>query len=114
MGTRFRETRFMRGREYETELEITEFVDQDHVRLVADAGGTIWDSEFAVQPHRIGTRLVMKMEAKPYRLMSRIANVIIQPVVQRGIEDDMDCIKRYCETIHPEYGESKNELFENE
>jgi hypothetical protein len=104
----------MRGREYKTELEITEFVDQDHVRMVADAGGTIWDSEFAVQPHRIGTRLVMKMDAKPYRWMSRIANVIIQPVVQRGVEDDMDLIKLYCEAKHPDHDKAEGESTEEE
>jgi uncharacterized protein YndB with AHSA1/START domain len=39
VGTRFRETRLMRGREASTELEVTEYVPDERVRLVSDAGG---------------------------------------------------------------------------
>ena len=35
VGTRFRETRLMNGKEATTELEVTEFVENEHVRLVA-------------------------------------------------------------------------------
>lgn len=97
IGTRFRETRLMRGREYKTELEVTEFVENERVRLVADEGGTIWDSVFTVASRGDGTRLTMDMEARPYKLMSKIITRLIQPVVQRGVEDDMDCVKTYCE-----------------
>ena len=44
VGSRFRETRVMRGREASTVLEVTEYVRNERVRLVADAGGTVWDS----------------------------------------------------------------------
>ena len=52
MGTRFRETRLMRGREATTELEVTEYVANERVRFVSDAGGTIWDTVFTVSPGR--------------------------------------------------------------
>ncbi len=38
VGTRFRETRLMNGKEATTELEVTEFVDNDRVRIVAELG----------------------------------------------------------------------------
>jgi carbon monoxide dehydrogenase subunit G len=49
VGTRFRETRLMNGKEMTTDLEVTEYVDNDRIRLVADSGGTIWDTLFTVR-----------------------------------------------------------------
>lgn len=39
VGTRFRETRVMRGREGKTELEVTEYVANERIRLVSDVEG---------------------------------------------------------------------------
>ncbi|MBT8402019.1 MAG: SRPBCC family protein, partial [Rhodothermia bacterium] len=55
VGTRFRETREMRGREMTTELEITEYVKDKSVRIVSDEGGTIWDTLFTVESTNGGT-----------------------------------------------------------
>ena len=48
IGTRFRETSVMGRREASTELKVTEYVPNERVRLVSDAGGTIWDTVFTV------------------------------------------------------------------
>jgi len=48
VGKRFRETRLMNGKETKTVLEVTEFVENDRVRMVADSHGTVWDSLFTV------------------------------------------------------------------
>ena len=50
VGTRFRETRLMHGKERSTELEVTEYVENERVRMVADTDGTVWDSVFVVSP----------------------------------------------------------------
>ncbi len=58
VGTRFRETRLMNGKEARTELEVIEFVENDRVRLVApDSQGTIWDTVFAVKAENERTLL---------------------------------------------------------
>ena len=49
VGTRFRETRVMKGKEHTVELEVTEQVENDHVRIVSDENGTIWDTVFTVE-----------------------------------------------------------------
>jgi hypothetical protein len=51
VDTRFRETRVMKGKKVTTELEVTEYVENSHVRLVADSHGTVWDSLFTVNPN---------------------------------------------------------------
>lgn len=97
VGTRFRETRVMRGREAATELEVTEYVPNERVRLVSDAGGTIWDTVLSVEPAGEGTRLSMVMDAKPHQLMARIVNPLISRMIRKAVEVDMDAVKAYCE-----------------
>ena len=97
VGTRFRETRLMKGKESATELEVTEYVANDRIRLVADSHGTIWDSLFAVRAVPEGTELTMTMEAKAHQLIAKLMNPIVMPAVSSAVEDDLDLVKRYCE-----------------
>ena len=97
VGTRFRETRTMRGREATTELEVTEYVENDRIRVVSDTGGTVWDSMFMVKPAQKGTDLTLVMDARPRRLVARIMTPMIMGVVKKAVEDDMDAVKNYCE-----------------
>ena len=99
VGTRFRETRVMRGREAATELEVTEFVRNARVRLVTKAGGTVWDSVFTVTPAEggRGTRLDLVMEARPYRLLARIFVPLMKGIVAKAVAGDLDAVKAYLE-----------------
>ncbi len=99
VGARFRETRVMRDREATTEIEVTEFVANERVRMVSDEGGTIWDTVFTVTPlgDGGGARLDMVMEARPYRILSRLMAPLIKGVVAKAIAADMDAVKAYCE-----------------
>lgn len=97
VGTRFRETRRMGNREASTELEVTEYVANDRVRLVADEGGTVWDTVFSVKPVGDAVELTMVMDAKPHKLTARLMNPLIKGMVQKHIEKDLDAVKSYCE-----------------
>ncbi|MCA8986752.1 MAG: SRPBCC family protein [Planctomycetaceae bacterium] len=97
VGTRFRETRLMNQREESTILEVTEYVEDEMIRLVSDAGGTIWDSQFTVVPNGDVVDLNMRMEIKPYKLMARLFMPLIRNMVVKGVEKDMDCVKQWCE-----------------
>jgi len=101
VGTRFRETRVMRGREATTELEVTEYVENDRVRMVADEGGSVWDTVFTVQSQGEGqgTQLELAMEAVPHKLAARVLNPLTKSIVRRAIEGDMDAVKVYCESV---------------
>ena len=98
LGTRFRETRVMRGREATTELEVTEYVENKHVRYVSDAGGTIWDTVFSVEPEGDATRMRMTMDARPHTFFARIMTPLVMGMVAKAVEGDMDAIKAYCES----------------
>lgn len=99
VGTRFRETRMMGRRAATTELEVTEYVANERIRMVSDSGGTVWDSIFTVTPVEDGdaTRLELVMEARPYRLLSRILVPLTKSIVAKAIARDMDAVKGYLE-----------------
>ena len=98
VGTKFRETRVFRGRQATTELEVTEYVENERVRLVADEGGTIWDTVFSVKPAGRGAvELTMVMDATPHRFLAKIMNPLIKGMIRKHIEKDMDGVKAYCE-----------------
>ena len=97
VGTRFRETRNMNGRRSTTTLELTEYVNNKHVRFVSDAGGTIWDTVMSVAEKDGGTELRMVMDARPYKLMARIVTPFIKGMVTKAVVADMDKLKTRCE-----------------
>lgn len=97
VGTRFRETRLMRGREATTELEVTEYVPNERVRLVSDAGGTIWDSVFTTAADGDGTRLDLVMESSPYRMGARLSLPLIGSMLRKALEADLDAVKEHLE-----------------
>ncbi|MDE2983938.1 MAG: SRPBCC family protein [Gemmatimonadota bacterium] len=98
-GTRFRETRVMGRREATTELEVTEYVANERIRLISDAGGTVWDTLFTVTPVEDGdaTRLDLVMEARPYRMLSRILVLLTKGIVAKAVARDMDAVKAHLE-----------------
>ena len=97
VGTRFRETRVMNGRQHAVDLEVTEYIMPDRVRMVSDAGGTIWDTLFLVSQKAGSVELKMQMNIRPYRFLARIMNVLILGMVVKGVESDMDAVKAFCE-----------------
>ena len=101
VGARFRETRLMGSRKATTELEVTEYVQDERVRFVSDAGGTIWDTTFTVEPDPDGrgTRVTMVMEARPHRLLARLVTPLMRSVVAKAIAEDLDAVKVYAEAV---------------
>ena len=97
VGTRFRETRIMKGKEVSNDLEVTEYVLNDHVRLVADTHGTVWDTLFTVKTVNGMTEMTMVMDAKAHKFLPKIMNSLIMGMVKKAIEQDMDSVKAYCE-----------------
>lgn len=97
VGTRFKETRLMKGKEASTELEVTEYVENDRIRLVSDSGGTIWDTVFTVKAAEGGTELNMTMDATAHKLLPKFINPLIMGMVRKFIEQDMDAVKVFCE-----------------
>jgi len=97
VGTRFVETRTMGKREVSNELEITEHVENERVRYVADSHGTVWDTVFTVAEKDGKTEMSMRMDANAYKLLPKIMNFMIAGMIRKAVEGDMDAVKEYCE-----------------
>lgn len=98
LGTRFRETRVMRGREATVELEITEFAPPERVRFLSEVGGIQWDTVFEVTAAGDGsTGLSMVMEATPLTFGARLTMPLMKGMVRKAIASDIDAVKAYCE-----------------
>lgn len=97
VGTRFRETRVMGRREATTELEVTEYEPGERIRLLADEGGSTWDSTFTTTAEAEGTRLGLRMVATPYTLSARVLNPLTKSIVAKAVRGDLEAVKAYCE-----------------
>ena len=98
VGTKFKETRVMKGREATVELEVTEYEPNQRIRIVSDTHGTVWDTVFTVAESAGQTQLEMVMDANAYKLLSKLMNPLIKGMIQKAIEGDMDAVKAYCES----------------
>ncbi len=96
-GSTFRETRVVAGREAKTDLEIIEYVANDHVRLVFNTGGTHWDSVFTTTDVDGKTRLDLVMEATPKTLRGRMTLPLVRPILKKALMADMEAVKAYVE-----------------
>ncbi len=97
VGTRFREARRMKNREVSTELEITEYVENERVRLIADSHGAVWDSVFTVRAKDGGTELVLTMESRAGGLIPRALNWLMSGMFRKALGQEMDALKTFCE-----------------
>lgn len=99
LGTRFRETRMMGSKPATTVLEVTEYVENERIRFVTDAGGTIWDTVMDVRPSvQPGvTELSMVMDARPHKLLAKVMTPLIMGMVGKAVKADMDRVKDWCE-----------------
>ena len=97
VGARFRETRLMGKRKASTVLEVTEYEENERIRLASDAGGTIWDSVFTVREEGDQTALELTMEARPYKLLAKLMMPLMKGILNKALAADMDAVKAYCE-----------------
>jgi len=97
VGTCFRVTREMKGKEDITELEVTEYVENERIRMVADSHGTVWDTVFTTEPTDDGTKLTIAMDAKAHKLLPKLMNPLIKGMISMAIENDLDFFKEACE-----------------
>lgn len=95
VGARFRETRLLRGREDIIEIETVDYVENEKVLSVAEAGGSLWFTCFTVVPAGIGTVLTVSIEAKAKSLAVRAANFCMKPWLKRGGVEELKRIKEY-------------------
>jgi hypothetical protein len=97
VGVKFRATRLMKGKPSTCEQEVTEFVPNQHIRLVNVTHGTVWDTTFSVRAESGATVLTLTMDARAEQLLARLMTRLIAGIIQKALDTDLDAVKAYCE-----------------
>lgn len=100
VGTRFRETRIMYGREASETMEVTAYDPPTGITLEAESHGTHYRSIYALSEQDGGTRVVMTFEATPRTMMARLLSVVFSGMIKsiaKMMQTDLREAAQYAE-----------------
>lgn len=101
VGTRWRETRTMWGKQATEVMEVTEFVPGEHYSSAAESHGAQYRSTFRFVPHENGTNVTMEFQATPVSFFARLMNPLsglMAGSIAKMIRADLLDLKRVLET----------------
>lgn len=105
LGTKFRETRRMMGKDATEQMEVIEWTPGRRYALGAMSCGTRYHSSFDFAPAAGGTEVTMTFRAEPQTLSAKVLGAIMKPMmagmVRRCVADDLLDLKRACEQGSP-------------
>ena len=102
IGTRWRETRKMFGREHAEEMEVTGIEPGRSYTVESDGNGAHYTSVMAVQPKGEGSVVSMQFEGEPKTTVAKIAAVfgkLFDGSVRKMIATDLDDIAAAAEAV---------------
>jgi carbon monoxide dehydrogenase subunit G len=101
VGTRWKETRVMFGKEATEEMEITEYVPGDHYVAEAESCGAHYRSVVRYEPSGEGTDVTMEFGAEPIsflaKLMTPLSGLMTKTLV-KCIEQDLSDLAQIAES----------------
>ncbi len=101
VGTRWRETRTMFGREATEEMEVTGLDEGRSYTVEADGQGAHYTSTLTVEPAAAGSRVVMTFEAAPQgtfaKIMAATVGRLFMGATRKALAKDLDDIARAAE-----------------
>jgi hypothetical protein len=100
IGTRFRETRVLFGREATEEMTVTAFEPPKRYTLGAESHGSRYVTELSFAPDGQGTRVTMTFAATPVTFMARVMSVLMRPMTKGLVKmcaKDLDDMKAAIE-----------------
>ena len=96
VGTRFKETRVMFGKECTEEMEITGFEENKRYTVEAESCGSKWGSEMRCDPEGAGTRLTLTMHCQALTLGAKIMSAVMAPMMKGMM---LKCVRKDLEGI---------------
>lgn len=100
VGTRFRETRKMFGKETTEEMTVVELEGDRFYRVTADSCGTHFSTAFQFSDHPDGTEVKVSIETKPYSLFAKLMSPLgrlMAGSMKKMMCSDIDQLKAFCE-----------------
>ena len=104
VGTKFRETRVMMGKEATEDMEIIEFERPGHYVVHAESCGCRYRSGFSFAPYGGGTDVTFTFDATPMTFMAKIMspvmgwmmNGMIKKCIMRDMADLRDAAEQHA------------------
>lgn len=100
VGTRWRETRVMFGKEATEEMEISTFDKNQSYDVIASSHGMDYHSTYTFRERDGGTLVEMTFSGKPVTLVAKLMTplgYLFKGATQKALEDDMNNLKVVCE-----------------
>lgn len=100
VGTRWRETRSMFGREATEEMEITALVPNQSYEVVSESRGANYHTIYTFQPKADGTQVDLVFSATPITWPAKLMmplGYLFQGTARKLLQADMDDLKQFCE-----------------
>ncbi len=100
VGTRFRETRVMFGKEHSETLEVTSLDPDRSMVLGCMSCGALYRSEFRFEPHEGGTRATLEVSSKPVTFMARLmvpVGLLMKKCMVSMMDKDLEDLKAAAE-----------------
>ena len=100
VGTRWRETRTLYGRQATEEMWVTHFEAPRSFVVEAESHGAHYRTDFSFEPDGAGTRVTLVFSARPVSLLGRIFSVVGRAMfagVRKALERDLEDLGRAAE-----------------
>lgn len=100
LGTRFKETRVMFGREATEEMEVTEFAKNERLTVSADSCGSHFETKFRFQAVGDQTDVNVEMHIQPLTWFAKLmwpVGFLMKGTMTKMIIADFDQTKAWCE-----------------
>lgn len=101
VGTRFRETRIMMGREATEEMTIAEFEPPRRFVFTAQSYGMDYTTTFRFAPEGVGTTVTCEFSGQPLSLAAKVMCAVTMPLMKstlvKCLAQDMEDIRRHVE-----------------
>ena len=104
VGTRFKETRTMFGREATETMEFVAFDEPRGYTLGCENHGSRYRSDFSFESKAAGTDVTMTFEATPLTLMAKVMSVLMRPMMKsiaKHCLKDLEDLKASIEGSRP-------------
>lgn len=81
VGTRFRETRIMMGREADEEMEIAELHAPTLIKFYAFSRGTAYHTSYQIAPNADGAKVTLVFKPTPQTFMAKVMSALFSRMV---------------------------------
>lgn len=101
VGTKWRETRVMFGKEATEDMWVTELAEPSSYHVEAESHGAHYDSNFTFEAVDGGTKVTMTFAGQPLTLMGRIMGAVMgiffKGATRKAVQQDLDDMKAALE-----------------